>query len=86
MPRSRSRSLLSMTRVSTFSFSRKTLDCASIASTRVVLPWSTCAMMAMLRTSSRSFRFADAASGSAMALERTDMARLGWRTLEACRA
>ena len=53
MPRSRSRSLLSITRVSTFSFSRNTLDCASMESTSVVLPWSTCAMMATLRTSSR---------------------------------
>ena len=34
--------------------SRNTLDCLSIASTSVVLPWSTCAMMAMLRMSSRS--------------------------------
>ena len=30
------------------------MDCLSIASTSVVLPWSTCAMMAMLRMSSRS--------------------------------
>lgn len=34
-------------------FSRNTLDCLSMASTSVVLPWSTCAMMAMLRRSRR---------------------------------
>ena len=75
MPRSRSRSLLSITRVSTFSLSRNTLLCASIESTSVVLPWSTCAMMATLRTSLRGARPAAAASGSATALLRTDCAR-----------
>src|SRR5262245_7694420 len=49
MPRSRSRSLLSIACASTFWFSRKAPDCLSRASTRVVLPWSTCAMIAMLR-------------------------------------
>ena len=75
MPRSRSRSLLSITRVSTFSFSRNTLLCASMESTSVVLPWSTCAMMATLRTSLRGARPAAAVSGSATALLRTDCAR-----------
>lgn len=52
IPRSRSRSLESMMRSSTFSFSRNTLLCANMESTSVVFPWSTCAMMAMLRISS----------------------------------
>ena len=33
---------------------RKAPDCQSIASTRVVLPWSTCATIAMLRRSART--------------------------------
>jgi len=41
MPFSRSRSIESMIRSGTDSFSRKRPDCQSIASTRVVLPWST---------------------------------------------
>ena len=49
MPRSRSRSLLSITRSATFSFSRKVPLWRSSWSTSVVLPWSTWAMMAMLR-------------------------------------
>jgi len=49
MPRSFSRSLLSMTRSATCWLSRKVPDCRSNWSTRVVLPWSTWAMMAMLR-------------------------------------
>ena len=49
MPRSRSRSLESMARSATFWLSRKAPDCFSSRSTRVVLPWSTWAMMAMLR-------------------------------------
>ena len=54
MPRSRSRSPESMTRSATASFWRNTPDCRSSWSTRVVLPWSTWAMMATLRRSSRS--------------------------------
>src|SRR6185369_93375 len=54
IPRSRSRSIESITRSRTCSFSRKVPDCRSIASTSVVLPWSTCAMIAMLRTLFRS--------------------------------
>src|SRR4051812_25230772 len=49
IPRSRSRSFESMMRSATTSFSRKTPACLSMASTSVVLPWSTCATMAMLR-------------------------------------
>ena len=47
MPRSRSRSLESITRSATRWFSRKAPDCCSSRSTSVVLPWSTWAMMAM---------------------------------------
>ena len=53
MPFSRSRSIESMIRSATDSFARKIPLCQSIASTRVVLPWSTCAMMATLRRSGR---------------------------------
>src|SRR5579871_6420268 len=49
MPRSRSKSLESITRSITSSFARKMPLCRSIASTSVVFPWSTWAMMAMLR-------------------------------------
>ena len=49
MPRSRSMSLLSITRSAIFSFSRKVPLWRSSWSTSVVLPWSTWAMMAMLR-------------------------------------
>ena len=49
MPRSRSRSLESMTRSATCWLARKAPLCFSSWSTRVVLPWSTWAMMAMLR-------------------------------------
>src|SRR4051794_33749209 len=53
MPRSRSWSIESMTRSVTTAPSRNVPACRSIASTSVVLPWSTCAMMATLRRSSR---------------------------------
>src|SRR6185436_13745157 len=53
MPFSRSRSIESMIRSATAWFSRKSPDCQSMASTRVVLPWSTWAMIAMLRMLSR---------------------------------
>src|ERR1051326_5249792 len=49
MPRSRSRSLESITRSTTASFARKMPLCLSMASTSVVLPWSTWAMIAMFR-------------------------------------
>src|SRR5215472_6498642 len=51
MPRSRSSSFESITRSTTASLARKMPLCFSMASTSVVLPWSTCAMMAMLRIS-----------------------------------
>ena len=50
MPRSRSISPESMTRSATCSFERNTWLCFSMASTSVVLPWSTCAMIAILRS------------------------------------
>src|SRR5689334_6750009 len=53
MPFSRSRSMESMIRSGTASFSRKRPDCQSMASTSVVLPWSTWAMIATLRIVSR---------------------------------
>ena len=46
MPRSRSSSLLSIARSVTRSLARNTPDWRNIASTSVVLPWSTWAMMA----------------------------------------
>ena len=49
MPRSRSRSFESIARSATRWFSRKAPDCCSSRSTSVVLPWSTWAIMAMLR-------------------------------------
>src|SRR5437762_9230163 len=54
MPFSRSRSIESMIRSGTDSFWRKSPDCHSMASTRVVLPWSTWAMIAMFRMFWRS--------------------------------
>ena len=49
IPRSFSRSLLSITRSSTCWLARKVPDWRKSWSTSVVLPWSTWAMMAMLR-------------------------------------
>ena len=56
MPFSRSRSPESSTRSATLALARNAPDCHSIASTSVVLPWSTCATMATLRRSSRVAR------------------------------
>src|SRR5213076_1808308 len=53
MPFSRSRSMESMTRSATSAPARNAPVCHSMASTSVVLPWSTCATMATLRRSSR---------------------------------
>src|SRR5262249_24054712 len=50
---SRSRSIESRTRSGTVSLARKMPLCQSIASTSVVFPWSTWAMMARLRRSGR---------------------------------
>src|SRR5262245_47628218 len=49
MPRSRSSAFESITRSATSSLERKMPLWCSMASTSVVLPWSTCAMIAMLR-------------------------------------
>src|SRR3954466_492410 len=54
MPFSRSRSIESITRSPTSWLARNAPDCQSMASTSVVLPWSTCATIATLRRSSRS--------------------------------
>ena len=61
MPFSRSRSPESITRSVTAEPIRKAPDCQSMASTRVVLPWSTCATMATLRRSLRVDRSWDTA-------------------------
>src|ERR687895_607362 len=53
MPRSRSWSIESRIRSVSSSCAANTPDCRSMASTRVVLPWSTCAMIATLRMSVR---------------------------------
>ena len=52
MPFSRSRSPESITRSAMWALARNAPDCHSMASTSVVLPWSTCATMATLRRSS----------------------------------
>src|SRR5213078_1725243 len=54
MPFSRSRSIESMTRSATSWLARNAPDCQSMASTSVVLPWSTWATIATLRRSSRA--------------------------------
>ncbi len=51
MPRSRSRSPESRMQSPIWSILRNSLHCRIIASTSVVFPWSTCAMIAMLRRS-----------------------------------
>src|SRR3990170_4529514 len=61
MPFSRSRSPESMTRSATTWLARKAPVWRSIASTSVVLPWSTWATMATLRMSARTARVAEAA-------------------------
>ena len=63
MPFSRSRSPESITRSTTASLARKTPVWRSIASTSVVLPWSTWATMARLRRSSRTAEPAAGACG-----------------------
>ena len=64
----------------------KAPDCHSIASTSVVLPWSTCATIATLRRSSRVVRAGALAAGDAGCL--VDMAEqdpVGWGTPRAWR-
>ena len=58
MPFSRSRSIESITRVATSWPARNAPDCQSIASTSVVLPWSTWATIATLRMSLRGIEHA----------------------------
>ena len=67
IPFSFSRSIESMTRSSSFSWAWKVPDCRSSWSTRVVLPWSTWAMIATLRMFSMRVpkRRADYAGGDA---------------------
>ncbi len=74
IPRSRSSGLESITRVATSWPSRNTPLCLSIASTSVVLPWSTCAMMATLRMSERVFT----------AICFATLIRLSWKTQRGC--
>ena len=75
MPRSRSRSFESMARSATFWFSRKEPDCDSSRSIRVVLPWSTWAMMAILRKFMGRTDFLHAWDGSCRALSMRSMER-----------
>src|SRR3972149_3845924 len=63
MPFSRSRSPESMTRSATTWLARKAPVWRSIASTSVVLPWSTWATMATLRMSARTAGVAGAGGG-----------------------
>ena len=81
MPFSRSRSPESMTRSATSWFSRKEPDCQSIASTSVVLPWSTWATIATLRRSSRVAvrAFGMAGQPSCLATIRAVRVALRWR-------
>lgn len=58
-------------------FSRNTLDCFSRASTSVVLPWSTWAMMAMLRTSSLTTPSAEAAGSAGPGMARQVVSEVG---------
>src|SRR6478609_3026710 len=79
MPFSRSRSIESMTRSLTEPSSAwcevKALDCHSMASTSVVLPWSTWATIAMLRMSARDTRGVSAGMLEGSFRRRGDAAR-----------
>src|ERR1039458_6532626 len=80
MPRSRSRSFESMTRSATASLARNVPLWRNIASTRVVLPWSTWAMMAMLKIgfgAGRSRGTAVSAAGAGMGTAGVGMAAAG---------
>src|SRR5690606_39133962 len=77
IPRSFSWSLLSITRSARTVRSFRVPDCLSNWSTRVVLPWSTWATMAMLR---RRWMGMDSEVGSAaLAAVEGGRARGGWR-------
>src|SRR5260221_9961676 len=81
MPRSRSRSFESIARSATCWLGRKVPLWASSLSTRVVLPWSTCAMIARLRRSMKR------RAGRRLAFHQCGMAlgrKLGERDLRPC--
>src|SRR5262245_46721563 len=61
IPRSRSSANESITRSATFSLAQKTPVWRSITSTRIVFPWSTWTMIAMLQTSARQCTGEDSA-------------------------
>src|SRR5579862_1747108 len=65
MPRSRSRGLESMTQSVVSWFDRNAPDCRSRKSTRVVFPWSTWAIIAILRRSIVGPRVYPGAPGNA---------------------
>src|SRR5215218_3209723 len=66
MPFSRSRSIESRTRSATSWLARTAPACQSMASTKVVLPWSTWATIATLRTSSRATSMTHEATGATL--------------------
>src|SRR5215218_3301706 len=76
MPFSRSRSIESSTRSATSWLARNAPDCHSIASTSVVLPWSTWATIATLRRSSRATSIVppEASGGRSQSAERAGSA------------
>ena len=69
MPFSRSRSPESITRSTRAARSPNAPEARSMASTRVVLPWSTCATMATLRRRGRAPRVAEDGSAGAAKVE-----------------
>ena len=69
MPFSRSRSPESITRSTRAARSPNAPEARSMASTRVVLPWSTCATMATLRRRGRAPRVAEDGSAGAARVE-----------------
>src|SRR4051812_25657586 len=81
MPFSRSRSIESSTRSATSWLAQNAPDCHSIASTSVVLPWSTWATIATLRRSSRRAGMASSLGGrplgSGWAVRRSAAAQRG---------
>src|SRR6266849_3279758 len=81
MPFSRSRSLLSMISVPTSWLSRKVWLCFSRASTSVVLPWSTWAMIATLRMSCRRFAMVMGGREALYGLGLKDLSPVGGESL-----
>ncbi len=78
MPFSRSRSPESMTRTSMSAPARKAPDCQSMASTSVVLPWSTWATIATLRRSSRVAMGAGAVTGAVVGADIAERSSCRW--------